>query len=167
MRNITIYADGGCRNNQEKNNIGGWGSVVEVFSNGVQEVYSNLKDGTFNTTNNIMELTAAIESLKYINSEEDVELIEVFMDSAYVVNGYNDWIKGWKSKNWIKSDKKPVKNVELWKELDQISESFEVKPLFKKVKGHSDNEGNNLADQLANEAMDRATERLAVLNGEY
>ncbi len=102
-----------------------------------------------NTTNNIMEITAVIEGLKMLKFECEVE---IYSDSAYVVNAFNNhWIEGWIKKNWINSSKEPVKNKELWQELYTLTKQHKVK--FIKVKGHSDNEYNNRCDELARLAI--------------
>jgi ribonuclease HI len=103
-----------------------------------------------NTTNNRMELTAAIKALEAIKSKNiDIDL---YTDSKYVMNGINEWIKGWKVKGWKTSAKKPVKNVDLWQQLDTLNATHTVH--WHWVKGHSGNEGNEMADKLANQAMD-------------
>jgi len=145
MNKVIVYCDGGCRGNQHDENIGGWG-VVLSFGGKTKEVYGGEK----NTTNNRMELTAAIKGLETIKTTQHP--IEMYIDSAYVVNGMNSWIAGWKKKGWKKADKKPVENKELWKRLDELASGFNVS--FIKVKGHDGVELNELADQLANKAMD-------------
>ena len=102
-----------------------------------------------NTTNNIMEITAVIEGLKLLKYECEVK---VYSDSAYVVNAFNNhWIEGLIKKNWVNSNKEPVKNKELWQELYSLTKTHKVK--FIKVKGHSDNEYNNRCDELARLAI--------------
>lgn len=146
MNKIIIYADGGCRNNQCKENIGGWGAYL-TKGEYIKELYGSAK----NTTNNKMELTSAIEGLKVL--KKYTTPVEVHMDSAYVVNGINSWVTDWIKKNWRKSDGKPVENKELWQELWALKSKFnDIK--FIKVKGHSGNDGNEKADELANKAMD-------------
>jgi ribonuclease HI len=146
MDKIIIYCDGGCRGNQNTENVGGWGAVLK-YKDKVKEIYG----GQLNTTNNIMELTAAIKSLESLKSFHIP--VEVYVDSAYVVNGMNEWIKGWITKGWRKSNKKPVENKELWIKLKEVSDKQpDIK--FLKVAGHSGVELNELADQLANKAMD-------------
>jgi ribonuclease HI len=148
MDKVIIYCDGGCRGNQNKENVGGWGVVL------TQGPHQKLLKGyDFNTTNNQMELTGAIKALEAI--KRNTAPIFVHCDSAYVVNGMNDWVEGWKKRGWRKADKKPPENVELWKRLDELKSGlFGVQ--FVKVKGHVGVELNELADQLANEAMDEA-----------
>ena len=146
MENIIIYADGGCRNNQSKENVGGWG-VYLVSGSYEKEIYGSER----NTTNNKMELQSAIEGLKALKNFSKPVII--YMDSAYVVNGINNWIYGWVKKGWKKSDKKPVENKELWQELYNLKNKFQNIE-FVKVKGHSGNDGNEKADLLANKGMD-------------
>ncbi|WP_257154564.1 ribonuclease HI [Priestia megaterium] len=143
---ITIYADGGCRGNQNETNIGGWGAVLQY--KGYQK---ELFEGVKNTTNNQMELTACIKALEAINTT-DIP-IEIYADSAYVVNGMNSWVAGWKKKGWRKGDGKKPENLDLWKRLDQLV-LMQDSCKFLKVRGHSGDTYNELADQLANQAMD-------------
>lgn len=147
MNILRIYCDGGCRDNQSKNNIGGWGYRLE-FGEHVKEDCG----GKRNTTNNIMELIACIEALKAINDYSHPT--EVTTDSNYLVQGINSWMTGWKKKGWKTAKGAPVKNVELWKELDELKSKFSnIK--FIHCYGHGTNEGNNRADALANEGMDK------------
>lgn len=147
MDKVYVYCDGGCRGNGKENNIGGWG-VYLIYKDNKKE----LCGGTKNTTNNIMELTACIEGLKALN-KKDLP-VEVIMDSAYVIKGITEWIFSWMKKGWVTSQRTPVENKELWMQLYQLKSEFED-ITFTKVKGHSDNEGNNKADELANRAMDQ------------
>lgn len=143
---LEIYTDGGCRgNNKTENNIGGWGAYLIC-----NDKATSIKGYSQNTTNNIMELTSCIESLKRLRNKE-VEII-IYSDSAYVVNGITSWVKGWIANGWINSKKKPVENKELWEELYSLTQRFNNLK-FVKVKGHSDNAGNNQADLLCNHAM--------------
>ena len=119
---------------------GGWAAIIMDGTDSIE-----LSGGTSETTNNIMELTAVIEALKYLTEASEVE---VYSDSAYVVNAYNQkWLENWKRNGWRTSDRKPVKNKELWLNLDNLVQIHKVK--FVKVKGHSDNEFNNKCDELA------------------
>jgi len=123
---------------------GGWGSILMY-----KDIKKEISGGTQDTTNNIMELTAVIEGLKLLKHECEVE---IYSDSAYVVNAFNNkWIYGWIKNNWKTSSKEPVKNKELWEELYSLTKIHTVK--FIKVKGHSDNEFNNRCDELAREAI--------------
>ena len=143
---IKLYTDGGCRGNQSDNNIGAWGAYM-VYG----DVSKEIKGGEINTTNNIMELKGCIEGLKAIKNK--TLPVEVYLDSAYVLNGITNWIEGWKKKGWRTANKKPVLNKELWIELDSERNKFNNIE-FIKVKGHAGNEGNEIADRLCNEAMD-------------
>ena len=148
MTKVIIYADGGCRGNQNVTNVGGWGAVLRQGDH-----LKMIKGYDFNTTNNKMELTAAIKALEAIKRNRNP--IEVYMDSAYVVNGINQWVEGWIRRNWRKSDKKPVENKELWQQLHKLKTELGFVS-FIKVKGHAGVDDNEIADQLANEAMDEA-----------
>ncbi|GAA0102428.1 ribonuclease HI [Paraclostridium bifermentans] len=146
MDRIEMYCDGGCRGNQSDKNIGAWGVYIEY-----KDVIKKYSDGERNTTNNIMELKACIEGMKNIKIK--TVPVTVYLDSAYVLNGITSWIAGWKKNGWRSSNKKPVKNRELWVELDKLKSEFtDIK--FVKVKGHSDNQGNIEADLLCNLKMD-------------
>lgn len=137
MIKVTIYTDGACSGNPGP---GGWGAVLMCNGN-IKEISGYNK----NTTNNIMEITAVIEALKLLKYECEVE---IYSDSAYVVNAFNQkWIENWKKNNWKNSNKEEVKNKELWEELDKLVSEHKVK--FIKVKGHADNKWNNRCDELA------------------
>jgi len=144
---IKIWCDGGCRGNNKDENIGGYGVVLQ-YGEHVKELYG----GERNTTNNIQELKGAITALEAIKTTHIP--IELYCDSAYVVNGINQWVKGWKKNNWRKkSDNKVVENLELWQRLDElVNKQSDCK--FIKVRGHNGNEGNERADFLANKGMD-------------
>ena len=145
MSKIVIHTDGGCRGNP---GIGGWGVWLRY-----EDKDKKLKGSELNTTNNRMELTAAIKALEAIKSKNiDIDL---FTDSKYVMSGINEWIINWKSHGWKTANKKTVKNVDLWKKLDQLNNEHSV--VWHWVKGHSGDEGNEMADRLANEAMDIAS----------
>lgn len=146
MSEIIIFCDGGCRGNHEKENIGGWGVVLQ-YGEHVKELY----EGVRNTTNNQMELTGAIKALEALKTTKLP--VRIHCDSAYVVNGMNQWVKGWKNKGWKKGDGKKPENLELWKRLDELAgKQSDCK--FIKVKGHAGNPLNERADELANLAMD-------------
>jgi ribonuclease HI len=145
---IQIYADGGCRNNQSKENIGGYGVVLNL---NLGQIVKELKGATRNTTNNIMELTSCIKGLEAIK-DKNIKT-EVIMDSQYVITGMNQWVDNWIKKGWRKADKKPVENQELWQRLVRLKNEFRAIS-FVKCEGHADNVGNIRADALANEAMD-------------
>ena len=141
MKKVTIYTDGACSGNPGP---GGWGALL-MFEENKKEI-SGAKE---NTTNNIMELTAVIESLKLLKFECEVDL---YSDSSYVVNAFlQGWIYNWRKNNWKTASKEPVKNRELWEELYSLTQKHKVN--FIKVKGHSDNEFNNRCDYLASSAI--------------
>ena len=136
-----IYTDGACTGNPGP---GGWAAVI--FDQGNKQ--KNISGSEKNTTNNRMELLAAIMSLKKIKTNSEVV---IFTDSTYVKNGITEWMKNWKKNGWKNSSKKPVKNKDLWEKLDKLCEANSVS--WKWVKGHSTNEFNNLADELATKAI--------------
>ena len=136
-----MYTDGACRGNPGP---GGWGVVLNY-----QDNRKTLRGYAAETTNNRMELTAVIEGLRALNRSCRVEIIT---DSKYVMQGINEWIANWKRNGWKTAARKPVKNFDLWQQLDEEVASHNVD--WKWVKGHSGIEGNELADQLANEAID-------------
>ena len=136
-----IYTDGACSGNPGP---GGWGAVIFDQNNKQKNISGSEK----NTTNNRMELLAAIMSLKKIKTNSEVV---IFTDSIYVKNGITEWMKNWKKNGWKNSSKKPVKNKDLWVKLDKLCEANSVS--WKWVKGHSTNEFNNLADELATKAI--------------
>ena len=141
MNRIEIFTDGACRGNPGK---GGWG--VMIRANGLEE---SLYGGDLSTTNNIMELTAAIKALEHIPKNSNVVLTT---DSKYVMQGITEWIKKWKIRDWKTASKKPVRNKELWKRLDNLTNLHSVE--WKWVKGHSGHRENEIADQLANKGID-------------
>ena len=134
---INIYTDGACSGNP---GVGGWGVVIILENN--EPIYLN--GGDNNTTNNRMELMAAIEGLKYFSKSKNVTL---FTDSKYVKNGIELWIYNWKKNGWKTASKKRVKNKELWLELDLEIAKHNI--VWKWVKGHAGNEHNEKADFLA------------------
>ncbi|MCL1631723.1 ribonuclease HI [Sporolactobacillus sp. CPB3-1] len=146
MKEIIIYCDGGCRGNQSEHNIGGWGAVLK-YGDHVKELRGGMRD----TTNNVMELTAAIRALEALKSRQIP--VSFYIDSAYVVNGMNSWIHGWIKKGWKAAGGKPVKNKALWMRLNELAQAQD-KITFNKVKGHYGIAFNERADQLANLAMD-------------
>lgn len=148
---VVIYTDGGCRGNHEKTNIGGWGTVLQ-YGEHTMELY----DGVRNTTNNRMEITAAIMALKQMKMFNIP--VEIYTDSAYLCDCINKkWYKKWMSNGWINSARKPVENRDLWIELISLVEKFPFIS-FIKVKGHSGHPGNERADELANMGMDMITQ---------
>lgn len=137
---VTIYTDGACSGNPGP---GGWGVVL--IAGGHEK---DLKGAEAVTTNNRMELTAAIEALRALKHPCHVTL---FTDSRYLVDGITQWLRAWKARDWKTADRKPVKNVDLWQALDQALARHEVR--FHWVRGHSGNDGNERADRLARDAI--------------
>ena len=133
---FNVYTDGACSGNPGK---GGWGVYIENHNSSFQ-----LNGGDINTTNNRMELQAVIEALKYFKDKTN---LKIYTDSKYVMNGIEEWIKNWKINNWKTANKKEVKNKELWTELDNLSNTFEIK--WSWVKAHSTDKLNNEVDLLA------------------
>ena len=140
---MEIYADGACRGNPGR---GGWG-VILLFNENRKELYG----GEAQTTNNRMELTAVIEALRALQRRSRVR---VYTDSQYVQKGISEWIHGWKRRGWRTADKKPVKNEDLWRSLDDAARAHEVE--WHWVKGHAGHPENERADLLANKGIDRA-----------
>ena len=137
MEEISIYTDGACSGNPGK---GGWGALL-IFGENKKEVSGGEKE----TTNNRMELTAPIEALKLVKRPCKIKL---YSDSAYLVNAFvNGWIYNWQKNGWKTADKKDVKNRDLWEQIYKFTQIHEIEWI--KVKGHSDNEYNNLCDKLA------------------
>ena len=139
MKNVKIYTDGACKGNPGK---GGWGAVLQYG-----ETEKEISGFQANTTNNIMELTAAVEALKVL---KEPCYIVLTTDSTYVKNGISTWIFNWKKNGWKTASKKPVKNKLLWQKLDAICQNHSIQ--WEWVKGHSSNIYNNKADQIAREA---------------
>jgi ribonuclease HI len=137
LRAVTIYTDGACKGNPGP---GGWGALLAA---GDRE--RELWGGEARTTNNRMELTAVIRALEALRGPCEIDL---FTDSQYVKNGIESWINGWKRNGWKTADRKPVKNAELWRELDELARRHTIR--WHWVKGHADNAGNTRADALAN-----------------
>ncbi len=138
---IEIYTDGACRGNPGP---GGWGALMR---SGKHE--RELWGGEAHTTNNRMEMTAVIESLKALKQPSEVVLTT---DSQYVRKGITEWIEGWKRKNWQTAARKPVKNVDLWKEIDDLASQHTIE--WRWVKGHSGHAENEKVDDLANRGID-------------
>ena len=138
--NVVIYTDGACKGNPGE---GGWGAILE-FTDETNKIYGYQE----NTTNNRMEIVAAIEAIKLVKEESD---IIIYTDSKYLMNGINTWIHSWKKNNWKTSGNKNVKNVDLWKAIDELNSKHSIK--WNWVKGHSGNPGNEMADDLANLAI--------------
>ncbi len=138
---VEIYTDGACRGNPGP---GGWG-VLLIYGDTRKELFG----GEDNTTNNRMELMAAIKALTSLKRGCKLTL---YTDSQYVRKGITEWIMNWKKRNWRTAAKKPVKNEDLWRLLDTQVARHEVEWIW--VKGHAGNEGNEAADQLANRGID-------------
>jgi len=141
-----MYTDGACRGNPGP---GGWGVILSY-----RDRNKKLSGFDPQTTNNRMELTAAIEGLRALSRACDIELNT---DSKYVLQGISEWIESWKSNEWKTAAKKPVKNVDLWQSLDEQVKKHRIN--WHWVKGHAGIEGNEMADQLANLAIDLAMEK--------
>lgn len=142
---VDIWTDGACSGNPGP---GGWGAVLRY--GGTEKEISG---GEAATTNNRMELMAAIQALEALKRSSKVRL---HTDSKYVMDGLTKWIHGWKKNGWKTADKKPVKNEDLWKRLDEANARHDV--TWKWVKGHADNVMNNRADELARMAIDSVRE---------
>lgn len=141
MKEVTIYTDGACSGNPGP---GGWGAIL-IYGEHEKE----LSGGAYDTTNNRMELTAAIESLRKL---KEPCVVRLYSDSAYLVNGMNQgWYRKWQQNGWLNGKKQPVENQDLWKDLLKEMERHQVS--FHKVKGHSNNELNNRCDELARNAI--------------
>jgi len=143
---VIIYTDGACRGNPGP---GGWGVILRYKGN-VKELYG----GELETTNNRMELLAAIQGLEALTKECKVEMNT---DSKYVMQGITEWLSNWKKRGWKTSANKPVKNEDLWRRLDAATAGHDIK--WKWVKGHSGDNGNDSADALANLGIDSLTHK--------
>jgi ribonuclease HI len=135
---IEIYTDGACKGNPGK---GGWGALL-VYGDHEKELFG----GEAETTNNRMELMAVIRALESLKRPCKIRL---HTDSQYVQKGISEWIAGWKRRGWRTADNKPVKNKDLWQELDALAAKHEIEWLW--VKGHAGHDGNERADGLANQ----------------
>lgn len=141
MKQIVLFTDGACSGNPGP---GGWGAILR-FGGHVKE----LSGGEADTTNNRMELMAAIQGLSALKETCQVDL---YTDSVYVKDGIEKWIHGWKKRNWMTANKEPVKNVELWKALDEARNRHKV--ILHWVKGHAGHPENERADELARSGME-------------
>ncbi len=141
MKNIEIFTDGACKGNPGP---GGWGALLRY--NGREKP---LYGGEKNTTNNRMELTAAIEALRAVKERC---VIDLTTDSQYVRQGITEWIGNWKARGWKTASKQPVKNVDLWQQLDALIQQHDVR--WHWVKGHSGHRENEIADELANKGIE-------------
>ncbi len=142
MTHVEIYTDGACRGNPGP---GGWGAILNSG-----EFEKELKGAARETTNNRMELIAAIKALEALKRPCRVTL---YTDSSYVKNGITEWLPRWKQRGWRTTNKKPVKNVDLWRRLEELSARHDV--TWRWVKGHAGTPGNERADELANLAIDK------------
>ena len=137
MKQVTIYTDGACSGNPGP---GGWGAILMYGAH-----KRELSGGEADTTNNRMELTAVIEALSCL---KEPCVVELWSDSKYIIDGLSKgWPKGWRARGWVKSDKKPALNVDLWEQLLPLIQTHQVH--YHWVKGHASNEKNNRCDQLA------------------
>ncbi len=141
MKRILVYTDGACRGNPGP---GGWGALLRYSDH-----EKMLSGAQMDTTNNRMELLAAIEALAAV---KETCVIELYTDSQYVQKGITEWLPGWKKRRWKKADNKPVKNVDLWQALDMQTQRHQVS--WHWVRGHSGHVENELVDALANKAID-------------
>ena len=137
---VIVHTDGACKGNPGP---GGWGALLETGKH-----RKELHGGELLTTNNRMELTAAIEALAALKRRC---LVQLYTDSQYVQKGITEWIHGWKAKGWKTAAKAPVKNVDLWKKLDELAAQHHVS--WRWVKGHAGHDGNERADALANRGV--------------
>tara|TARA_B100001093_G_scaffold269431_1_gene257581 strand:- start:69 stop:503 length:435 start_codon:yes stop_codon:yes gene_type:complete len=144
MKEIEVFTDGACRGNPGP---GGWGVLLRIDGG-----ETSLWGGENNTTNNRMELKAAIMALEYF--EENIAL-SITTDSTYVKDGMTKWLENWKTKNWLTASKKPVKNKDLWVKLDELNSTRQVSWFW--VKAHAGHRENEIADMLANRGIDELT----------
>ena len=138
---VRIYADGACRGNPGP---GGWGAILRAGGN-----EKELFGGVSQTTNNRMELTAVVRALEAL---EHSSIVEVYTDSQYVQKGISEWLPDWKRRGWRTADKKPVKNVDLWQELERVAGKHRV--TWHWVRGHAGHPENERADELANRGVE-------------
>ena len=143
---VRIYTDGACKGNPGP---GGWGALLQ-FDGREKE----LCGGEPGTTNNRMELTAVIRALEALNRRCDIDL---YTDSQYVQKGISEWVASWKRRGWKTADKKPVKNVDLWLELDSLAGGHDIR--WHWVRGHAGHAENERADQLANQGIESMQQR--------
>ena len=146
MSTVEIHTDGACRGNPGP---GGWG-VLMRYGDKVRELYG----GELETTNNRMELMAAIRALEALNRRCQIVL---YTDSEYLKRGITEWLPNWKSRGWRTAGRKPVKNADLWKRLDELSSKHQIQ--WRWVRGHAGDPGNERADQLANQGLDQELNR--------
>jgi ribonuclease HI len=146
---LKIYTDGGCSGNPGP---GGWAYVIVTETFQGEKIAAQEQGGEKNTTNNRMELTAVISALRALKKSDDVpRKATVYTDSQYVQKGITEWISNWKRNAWRTSDKKPVKNQDLWMELDSLAGEFSL--VWEWVRGHAGIEYNELCDRMTQEAI--------------
>ncbi|PID65427.1 MAG: ribonuclease HI [Gammaproteobacteria bacterium] len=143
-KTVIIYTDGACKGNP---GVGGWGALLRYG-----EHEKAICGAEHDTTNNRMELTAAIKALELLTRPCQIEL---WTDSTYVKKGISEWIVAWKKNNWKTAAKKPVVNQDLWQRLDKLTQQHDIS--WHWVKGHAGHPGNEMADQLANQGIDNLT----------
>ena len=137
MKTVTIYTDGACSGNPGP---GGWGAILSY-----KGAEKELSGGAAQTTNNRMELTAVIEALRLL---KEPCIVELYSDSKYVIDALEKgWASGWQKRGWVKADKKPALNPDLWEQLLALTERHQLR--YHWVKGHAENEKNNRCDQMA------------------
>jgi len=145
---LKIFTDGGCRGNPGP---GGWAYVMVLETFQGETIAARNKGAEKDTTNNRMELTAVISALRALKTMDVPRKTCVFTDSQYVQKGITEWIKLWKRNSWKTSDKKPVKNQDLWIELDSLAQEFSIN--WEWIRGHAGNEYNELCDTMTQEAI--------------
>ena len=148
MNSVEIYTDGACKGNPGP---GGWGALLKSV-----EAQKELCGGELDTTNNRMEMMAVIEALAALKRPCKVTL---HVDSQYVLKGMTEWLAGWKARGWKTATKAPVKNVDLWQQLDALVNAGEHQIEWRWVRGHNGDPGNERADQLANQGVEMALKR--------
>ena len=144
LKAVEIFTDGACSGNPGP---GGWGAILRHGS-----TEKELSGGEALTTNNRMELTAVIRALEALNRDS---LVVVHTDSQYVQKGISEWMRGWKARGWMTSDRKPVRNVDLWRELDALAQRHRIE--WRWVRGHAGHPDNERADALANRGVAEVT----------
>jgi ribonuclease HI len=145
---LRIYTDGGCSGNPGP---GGWAYVIVLQTFQGDSIIAENKGGEKDTTNNRMELSAVIEALRALKTLDVPHKATVYTDSQYVQKGITEWIHKWKKNSWKTSDKKPVKNQDLWLELDTLASKFSIK--WEWIKGHAGNKYNELCDRMTQEVI--------------
>ena len=146
LSHVVIYTDGACKGNP---GLGGWGVLLRAADGTEKELFG----GDLETTNNRMEMMAVIQAL---NSLKRPCRVTLHMDSQYVLKGITEWIAGWKAKGWKTASKQPVKNVDLWQQLDALVQTGGHVIDWRWVKGHAGDPGNERADALANQGVEFA-----------